>query len=75
MAIRVNHPSFLQLPVTHKLTQKNAHGGTDREWDETGTLDGVVKKLGREAHVESARSEEMEGSERPGGEKKGKSDG
>lgn len=40
-----------------------------------GTLDGVVKKLGREEHVESARSEEMEGSERPGGEKKGKSDG
>lgn len=40
-----------------------------------GTLDGVVRKLGRDAHVESGRSEEMEGSERPGGGNKGKSDG
>lgn len=31
-----------------------------------GTLDGVIRKLGRDAHVESGRSEKMEGSERPG---------
>lgn len=37
-------------------------------------LDGVVRKLGWDAHVESGRSEEMEGSEKPGG-KKRKSDG
>lgn len=45
VAIRVNHPSFLQLPVTHKLTQ--THTATHRHtrgsyWNMTAHWAGVL---------------------------------
>lgn len=70
MAIRVNHPSFLQLPVTHKLMQTHTVIHTHTH------MEGFSFSLGHNRKIESARKrypwwpkwqgEEMEGSERPG---------
>lgn len=72
VAIRVNHPSFLQLPVTYRLTQTHTTQTKGRTlqhsrqlWEDTRT--------GRE--WTKWQDEEMEGSERPREKNDGENEG